>query len=49
MNADGSGLLRLTRNLADDVDPEFSKDGKRIVFSSNRDGKYAIYEIELDR
>jgi len=45
MNADGTGLLRLTRNLANDSTPQFSKDGKRIIFSSNRNGKFALYEI----
>ena len=44
-NSDGSGLLRLTRNLAEDLTPQFSKDSKRIIFSSNRAGKFAIYEI----
>ncbi len=47
MNADGTGLFRLTRNKAEDVAPQFSKDGKRLIFSSNRDGKFAIYAVEL--
>jgi Tol biopolymer transport system component/DNA-binding winged helix-turn-helix (wHTH) protein len=45
MNADGTNLSRLTRNLADDVSPRFSPDGNRIIFSSNREGKYSIYEL----
>ena len=45
MNSDGSGLIRLTRNTADDSDPSWSPDGSKIVFASNRDGKFAIYEI----
>ena len=48
MNADGTGLLRLTRNLANDSTPQFSKDGKWIIFSSNRNGKFALYEIFID-
>ena len=32
MNADGSALTRLTDNPAEDVDPEWSADGKQIVF-----------------
>ncbi len=47
MNAAGTGLFRLTRNLAEDTNPEFSRDGKRIVFSSNRSEKFALYEINL--
>jgi TolB protein len=47
MNADGTGLLRLTRNPATDVAPHFSPDGKHLLFVSNRDGDYAIYRIDL--
>jgi Tol biopolymer transport system component len=32
MSADGSGQQRLTADPADEVDPEWSSDGKRIVF-----------------
>jgi Tol biopolymer transport system component len=44
---DGTGLLRVTRNQAEDTTPQFSKDGKRIIFSNNRNGKFALYEIEI--
>lgn len=47
VNADGSGLLRVTRDPADDLSPEWSADGNRLMFVSNRDGKYAIYEVEF--
>lgn len=47
MNSDGTGLLRLTRNVAEDVTPQFSRDGKRIIFSSNRSGRFALYELDL--
>lgn len=47
VNSDGTGLLRLTRNTADDQTPQFTPDGRKIIFSSNREGKYALYEIEL--
>ena len=46
-NADGTGLLRLTRNKANDGAPTFSVDSKHIYFSSDRDGKFAIYEVDL--
>lgn len=47
MNTDGSGLVRLTRNAAEDTTPQFSGDGKSIYFSSDREGKFALYEISL--
>ncbi len=42
MNSDGSGLINLTNNPADDVHPALSPDGKRITLSSDRDGNYEI-------
>lgn len=45
MNADGSGLLRLTRNKATDTSPTFSADGKSIIFSSNRNGKFELLDV----
>ena len=32
MNADGTDLVRLTNNLANDVQPSWSPDNKKIVF-----------------
>jgi TolB protein len=46
-NADGTGLIRLTREKATDTAPTFSADGKQIMFSSDRGGKFAIYEVDL--
>jgi Tol biopolymer transport system component/DNA-binding winged helix-turn-helix (wHTH) protein len=48
MNADGSGLLRVTRDAGNDASPSWSPDGKRIIFSSDRNGKFAIYELLVD-
>lgn len=48
MNADGSGLRRLTNNSASDVGPAISPDGARIAFVSNRDGNDHIYLMDID-
>ena len=45
--ADGTGLVRLTRNGAEDTAPQFTSDGQRLVFSSRRGGRAAIYELRL--
>jgi Tol biopolymer transport system component len=49
MDADGSNPTRLTNNAAADQLPAFSPDGKRIAFSSTRDGgDYDIYVMNSD-
>ena len=48
MNSDGSGLVRITRDAADDGEPAWSPDGKRIVFVSSRNGKASLYESAVD-
>ena len=45
MNADGSGLTRLTSHAAVDMQGTWSADGSRIAFTSDRDGNEEIYSI----
>ena len=48
VNADGSGLTRLTSDSADDFSPAWSPDGSRIAFASDRDGNPDVYVINTD-
>jgi Tol biopolymer transport system component/tRNA A-37 threonylcarbamoyl transferase component Bud32 len=48
MNIDGSNLINLTNNNANDSFPAFSPDGKRIAFASDRDWNDDIYLMDSD-
>lgn len=48
MHADGTHQQRLTELDANNLFPEWSPDGERIVFVSQRDGNEEIYVMEAD-
>ena len=48
MNADGTGVVQLTRNSASDGYPNWSPDGDRIAFHSDRDGDREIFVMNAD-
>ncbi len=48
INADGTGLTRLTDDQARDLSPCWSPDGSKIAFSSDRDGVRQIYVMDAD-
>lgn len=43
-----ASLIQLTNNKADDLTPVWSPDGKRIAFTSTRDGDLEIYVMNAD-
>jgi len=45
---DGSDLVRLTRNDAYDAEATVSPDGRRVVFTSTRDGDIELYTMNVD-
>ena len=47
-NIDGSNIIKLTDNEAEDWHPEVSPNGKQIAFMSDRDGNHEIYVMNLD-
>lgn len=45
---DGTGLLNLTQNAAQDAEPTWSPDGSMIAFVSDRDGEFDIHVMNAD-
>lgn len=48
VNADGTGLKRLTYNAGDDDMPTWSPNGQSIAWVTNRDGKAGIFQMNAD-
>jgi serine/threonine-protein kinase len=48
MRTDGSGLARLTDDVARDWTPRFTPDGAGVTFYSNKSGTYDAWMIQLD-
>jgi TolB protein len=47
MDWDGSNLFRVTENLATDIDPAISPNGRDIIFTSNRSGNNDIFIADI--
>ena len=45
---DGSSLINLTQSSWIDTNPNWSPDGRKIVFASGRDGNGEIYIMNAD-
>ena len=48
VSADGARSRQLTDSPGEDRDPEVSPDGRRVAFTSDRDGNYEIYVVGGD-
>jgi TolB protein len=48
ISLDGSGLSQVTGDAAANFYPSWSPDGRRVAFSSNRDGDWDIFVMDID-
>jgi len=48
VSSDGGVATRLTDHVADDIMPQFSPDGKWLLFSSNRFNNYDVFIMPVD-
>jgi len=48
MKPDGTDQKLLTNNIGHNFYPSWTADGKRILFTSNRDGKQQLYSMDRD-
>lgn len=47
-NADGKGIKALTKTKGYDAEATVSPDGKKIIFTSERDGDLDLYSMDID-
>lgn len=47
-NSDGAGIKRLTYNEYYEAETSFSPDGKKILFTSDREGNLELYVMNID-
>lgn len=45
-NTDGTGFFQITTNSSEDILPQWTKEGDRIYFSSNRSGHFNIWSMD---
>lgn len=45
INADGSGLARLTRDPGNEGDPSWAPDGQSVIFTSDRESRGDLYRL----
>jgi Tol biopolymer transport system component/DNA-binding winged helix-turn-helix (wHTH) protein len=48
MNADGSNVRRIVDDPEYDVGPQWSPDGRKILFQTGRNGNFDVYEMNTD-
>jgi Tol biopolymer transport system component len=48
VNADGTGLMNISRNPRRDTNPVWSPDGAWLLFTSNREGQFDICKADRD-
>lgn len=47
-SVNGRAVVQLTSDSAEDIQPAFTPDNKRVAFASNRSGNWDIWMIDLD-
>jgi Tol biopolymer transport system component len=48
MNPDGTGITPISNSPGSDIEPTWSPDGKKLAFTSKRDGNFEIYIMNAD-
>ena len=48
MNPDGTGITPISNSPGSDIEPAWSPDGRRLAFTSKRDGNFEIYIMNAD-